>query len=191
MPKQNGGLSALAKLKAGRRPVHKTEFPGSDQEVGLRLPTEADWEEARLGAFRFLQDQGVDPDKGTGSTLYQRDVLTRLLASCLIIPTDSDVQPPLCDGVEDLKRHATTSERQTLIGELLDFANEQDPDIDTPEGILAAGQLLEELEKKAPSEAALRPALKAIAPAMLRRLLLTLVVRRSTSPDETSSSSSG
>jgi len=189
MADKKGGLSALAKLKAGRRPVHRIEFPGTDQEVGLRLPTEADWEKARLAALKFLQAQGVNPDEGAGSTLYERDVLTRVLASCLIIPTDSNVQPPFCDGVEDLKRHTTTSERQTLIRELLDFTSEMDPDIDTPEGILAAGQLLEELEKKAPSEAAIRHVLRATEPAMLRRLLLSMVVQRSTSAGRRSSSS--
>jgi len=200
MPKQNGGFSALAKLKAGRRPIHKTAFPGSDQEVGLRLPTEADWEEARLGAMKHFMAHDIDISRtvdagGTvheppGARLFEREVLTRLLASCLIIPTDSNVQPPFCDGVEDLKRHATPAERAALQQELLDFASEWDPDLSTAEGVAAAAAMLEELEKKAPSEAALRLALKGFAPAMLRRCLLTLVVQRSTSASERSSSTS-
>lgn len=190
MAKKNGGLSALAQLSAGRRPVRTIPFPGTDEMVGLRLPTEADWDNARLSAMAFMADHGVNTGEGAGPGLYQREVLTRLLASCLVYPDADDLVTPYCNGVDDLKAGVTNSERDILTRELLDFADEQNPDLDTEDGMSSAMSLLAELEKKAVSRAAITVALRNTRPSMLRTLLLGMVLRSASSADSKSSDTS-
>lgn len=169
-------FSLIKRLKAGKRPVKYLDYPGVEGgRIGIRLPTEADHEAAKLAAWQFLVlDMKVDPDKVRGSAHYGREVYNQLLARILFDPESGDLQVPICDNAQDLKANMTAEERSILIQEMADFMSEADPDLDTPEGQAAATALCQEVEKKGVTRAALTALLRDTPPAILRRCVITL-----------------
>lgn len=164
-------ISKLAQLKSGKRPVKIIDWPGTDKKVGIRVPTEIDYEQAKLGAWELLASKGIDPDKRRGSILYDNEVLTRVLCTALIDPDSGPVQAPFCSDLKELKALLSSSERSMLARELADFTSETDPNLDTEEGLVAALEIVEEIQKKGQSRAAMELLLNATAPRMLRRCM--------------------
>jgi len=189
---KEGGLSPLAKLTAGKRPGKVIDFPGRPGvQVGIQVPVEFDYDEARLGAWKHLKGNGVDPDSSRAAEMYRKELFARALASSLYTAEshENKIRVPLCSGVQDLKRHITPDEQKVLLRELADFTNEMDPDLDSVKGQQAAAKLLEEVLKKAGKRAALVPLLNGMPPSVVRRCLISLVEQHASLLEERSSSS--
>jgi len=189
-----GEMSPLAEMRANKRPVKVVDFPGDpDQKVGILLPSDYDMQQARMGAYRALViDQKVDitareGEVSRGMAMFTEETFARCLASCLVTADSAEGSVTrLCTDVEDMRKHLTAAQTQGLIVEMSSFTNEMDPNVDTPSGAEKAVQLLEVLEKKAGSRAALLDTLKGIEPSVLKLCLISSVEQRSTSADPSS-----
>lgn len=187
-------LSKLAQLKSGKRPLKVVKWPGTDTDVGIRVPTEAEWERARFDAWKTLEaasPRGIDPDRARGGVLFTREATTRALFYALIDPASPTVQAPFCASIEDLKAHATAEDLAILFRELADFTNEMDPDLDTEEGRIAAQELFDEIEKKRMGRADMELLLNGTRPRTLRLCLISMAARLWTLLEAKSSPSSG
>jgi len=191
-----GEQSPLAAMRAGKRPVKVVDFPGDpEQKIGIRVPSDYDMEQARIGAHRYLVvNEKVDITKRDGEVsrglaMFTEETYARCLSRCLVTAESAEPDSPvvqLCHDVEDMREQLTASQTQELIRVMATFTNEMDPNVDTPSGAAKAVQLLEVLEKKAGSKAALMDTLKGIEPDVLRHCVISLVEQRSTSADESS-----
>jgi hypothetical protein len=187
-------LSKLAQLKRGARPTKIIKWPGTDVDVALRVPTEAEWERARFEAWQALEGatkRGIDPDTTRGGILYTREATTRALFYALVDPASPTVQAPFCADLADLKAHATAEDLSILYREMADFTNEMDPDIDTEEGRIAAQELFDEIEKKRMGRADMELLLNGTRPRTLRLCIITMADRLWTLREAKSSPSSG
>jgi len=189
MKRGNGELSPLAQMRAGKRPIRVVSWPGDpDLKVGLRIPSDYDMQQARLDAWGYVVNvKKVDPETKRGASMLDDEIFARVLAAALVMPEgDGATDILMCDDADDLRQNTTPKEREALLRELAEFSNEMDPDLNTAEGAKRAADLIEGLEKKVGSRAALMSTLRGIPPTVLRSCIISLVERPSTSTEEKS-----
>ncbi|MDP2167987.1 MAG: hypothetical protein Q8J64_06625 [Thermodesulfovibrionales bacterium] len=112
-------MSLLEKLKAGMRNERTIKFPGTEQEIVLRILSEAGRQAAAFDTEYFFKKKGIEYSAATVEA-YEGDRTIRLIFSAF---RDAEGNP-LAKTVDELKALLTMAEKDILVEEYLSFERE-------------------------------------------------------------------
>lgn len=170
----------LDRIKAGARNTRTIKFPGTDQDVMIRILSRAQIQEARFAADETFRKRGIEPGLMTADE-YEEERTNQMLYLALRDPADPAA--PIAPSVSAFKAQVTLDELDALAAAYRAFEHECSPD---PEQLSATelSALIEDL-KKTPEQTAGSVSSIAIA----RQLLASLASRLEISPKDNGSTS--
>jgi hypothetical protein len=165
-------VSRLAALKAGTNNRKTVKFPGTDQDVVMRVLSNAEVQEAEFGTEKHFRQQGIQYYEATVEA-YEKEKTVRMLHSALRDPEDET--KTFAASVAELRAMTTQAEKDALVMELNDFMAECSPDMEA----LSEEEFGEivEMVKKRPEETV--SSLSSMS--LLRRLAISLASRPASS----------
>lgn len=176
-------MSLLEKLKAGKKNVKLVDFPGTDEKIAITVLTEAEIQAAAMETERLFKKAGLDLSAGTADA-YQAEQNTQLLFRALVEPEPGadGTRRPRFSTADELRSLVTRLAKDALTDEYNAWEQECGPDPMT----LGEQELdaLFEAVKKNPLHGS------ALSISTLRRLVIYLASRPSTSPEASGSTSS-
>ena len=169
-------MNLLEVLKAGKKNIKRLKFPGTEQEIGLTVLTEAEIEESVFATELVFKAAEVNITS-TSISMYNSELSTQMLFRALVDPlkTKKDgTYERIFKSPDELRSLITSAQKAILIGEYNNFENECSPDVDKLSQ-LKFDELFEELKKnpQAGNSLSLQTA---------RRLILYLVGRLQSLP---------
>lgn len=170
----------LDRIKAGARNTRTIKFPGTDQDVVIRVLSKAQIQEARFAADETFSKRGVEPGLMTADE-YEEERTNQMLYLALRDPADPAA--PIASSAAAFKALVTLDEMDALAAAYRAFEHECSPD---PEQLTAAEleALIEDL-KKTPEQTAGSVSSITIA----RQLLASLASRLESSRKDSGSTS--
>jgi hypothetical protein len=162
-------ISLLEKLKAGTRNIHVIKFPGTDQDVALRVLTNAETQAALFEAETYFKKRGIEINSATIEA-FTDEHTTRQLAFALRDPDNPDI--PFSQNADELRSLLVTAEKDILVEEYSAFEEEASP---SPDNLSEEemDRILEEVKKKPETG-------NALSISLLRKLFIYSVNRPST-----------
>lgn len=116
--------SLLEKLKAGKRNVRAIKFPGMDQNVALRVLSNADVQDALFATENHFKQHKIEVSATTVEA-YEDENTTQILFRALRDPQDYD--RPFVKDVDELRRMLTRDEKDLLVEQYNAFEKEVSP----------------------------------------------------------------
>jgi hypothetical protein len=115
MNTMNTILSLAERLKAGtNNPVKRTNWPGTDMEIGIKVLSEKDFSEAGLAADKLYFEANISvTTQNIQDYLVERDV--QILYRAIVDPENP--KKPLFAGITDFKALLTRGVREILVAE--------------------------------------------------------------------------
>ena len=152
-------------IKNGQKNYRETVWPGTDEKILLRPPTEQDHLDASLGADMLYNSKKVGVHSAN-LTAYTADVSTRMLFKCIL---DPETEKPVFSSLNEFRSVLTPEIKDILEDEWDEFCDAVSP---MPERLNDEefDNLMQNLKKK-PEE--IIGSVSSIFTA--RRLILTLV----------------
>lgn len=113
-------FSLIEKLKAGKRNVKRTTFPGAGETVGITVLSEAELQEAAFDTERRFKAAGIEVTAMTAGA-YQAEFNTQLIARFMVDPEKKRPDgtcEPLFKGADELRQLLTSGAvKDTLVDE--------------------------------------------------------------------------
>jgi hypothetical protein len=172
-------MSLIEKLKAGRRNIKTIKFPGTDDDLILRVLSNAEIQEAVFAAERRFKAEDI-PILDSTRDVYNDERTTQILFRALRNPKDA--KKALFSSDDELRALLTRDEKEILSQEYEAFQSECAPHPETMSD--EEFDNLWEALKKSPETA-----LNFLSSGTLKRLLLYLASRPATSPTDSGSTS--
>lgn len=114
--------SFLSKLKAGTNNRKMIRFPGTDQEIQLRIISDAQYQQARIETERHFQKLKVEPSM-TLADAFEAEETTQVLYRAL----QTKDEKPLANTVDEFREIIKCPEKDFLANEYLEFERECSP----------------------------------------------------------------
>lgn len=122
-------MSLIEKLKAGKRNIKIIRFPGTDEDIGVTVLSEAEIQDATFETERLFKENGIEISASTLNT-YNSELATRILFRVLV-----DVNKKMSDGqpeqffnsIIEFKKLLTRDAKGILIEEYNAFEDECSP----------------------------------------------------------------
>lgn len=165
-------MSLIEKLKAGKRNIKTIKFPGTEEDVTIQIPSNADLQESVFAAERKFKAEEIAVSTSTLDA-YEDERTTQILFRALRDPQDA--KKPCFVSADELRRFLTKEEKDFLVAEYTAFEQECSPQLArmTDEQF---NELWAALKKSPESR------LNALNSGLQRKLLLYLASRPSTLP---------
>lgn len=165
-------MSLLEKIKAGTGNKKTIKFPGTDQDVALKVLSTSEIQEADFATERLFKKESIDTSMSTVDA-YEDEKTTQLLFRALRDPEDESKN--LAKDIDEFRKQITRDEKDILVEAYVAFEKECSPSPDnmTEEEMET---LMDELKKR-PEEIAGGVLNISIA----RRLIISLVNQLQTS----------
>ena len=106
--------SLLATLKAGTDNKKTIKFPGTDQDVVIRVLSEAERQAAAFATEQRFQSQNIEPTMTTVD-VYEQEKTTQLLYRALGDPDDA--KKPIAKNIDEFRSNLTLEEKNVLVDE--------------------------------------------------------------------------
>jgi hypothetical protein len=105
-------MSVLDKIKGGKRDLRIVKFPGTDQDVALRVLSSEELQEVAFATEKLFADKNI---KVTATTIgaYEDENTTQILFRALRDPIDPD--QPFAKDVDELRRLLVAGEKDILV----------------------------------------------------------------------------
>jgi hypothetical protein len=117
-------MDIVAKLKAGKKNVRKMKWPGTDIDIGLRVLSEAEIQEAAFETERHFKKAGIEVSVQT-AIIYDKEQITQTLFQALVNPERTE---RLFTRADDLRGIFTAPEiKDALVAEFNDLMAECSP----------------------------------------------------------------
>lgn len=177
-------MGLLEKLKAGKKNIKIIKFPGTDEDIGITVLTEAETQDAVFAAERFFKESGIEVSATTIGA-YQSELNTQILLRCLVDPSKKKKDGTYEGFFKDTKEFKSLLAKEAkdiLVEEYNGFESECSP---SPLKMTddEFDRLFDEL-KKSPQTVGSSLSLKT-----LKGLIIYLAVRPATSPKDSGSTS--
>jgi hypothetical protein len=172
-------MSRFEKLKLGTRNIKNIKYPGSAEDVTLKILSNADIQDAIFATERFFKATDMTVSSTTLDA-YEDERTTQILFRALRDPDDP--KKPFAPSADELRKQMSKDEKTLLSGEYTAFEQECSPSLEkmTEEEFDA---LWEEVKKKPQIQ------LNSLNLGTQIRLLRYLASRPSTSPTHSGSTS--
>ena len=138
-------MSRLEKIKAGQRHVRTIRFPGTDQDAGLRVLTNAERQQALFATEDHFRKHGIEFSAATVEA-FEDENTTQMLALALRDPVQTD--RTFAAGADELRGLLTRDEKNELVAAYEEFEQEVSPSASDLTGE-ELDELLEALKKNA------------------------------------------
>lgn len=135
--------SLLEKIKAGKRNVAIIKFPGTDQDVGVVVLSNAEIQEALFDTERRFRSHEIEIKASTVEA-YSDEETTQVLFRALRDPQDPS--RPFAASVDELRAGLTRAEKNALVAAYNDHELDVSPGADMEEQDFYV--LFEDLKKK-------------------------------------------
>lgn len=122
-------MGLIEKLKAGKNNVRIIKFPGTDEDIGITVLTEAETQDAVFAAERVFKDAGIEVSATTIGA-YQSELNTQILFRCLANPEKKKPDGTRERFFKDLREFKSLLAREvkdSLIEEYNSFESECSP----------------------------------------------------------------
>ena len=168
--------SFLARLKAGTKNQKTIKWPGTKQDIVLRVLSEGQYQQARIDAEKYFKGQGVEINFALADA-FESEESTQVLYLALRTPDNQ----PLAASMNEFRELIVGPEKNALAQEYMDLEAECSPDPDK----MAQEEFddLVENVKKKPEEIA--GSISSLSTA--RRLIIALASPPATSPTDNGS----
>ena len=114
----------LDKLKGGKRHIRVIKFPGTDQDVALRVLNNSETQEALFATERHFRDKEIEVTLTTAEA-FEDENTTQILFRAL--RNAEDPSEPLAASPDELRRALTREEKDHLVELYLEFEKEISP----------------------------------------------------------------
>jgi hypothetical protein len=172
-------MSLIEKLKAGTRNIKTLKFPGAEDDIVLKVLSNADIQEAVFAAERRFKDEEIIVSDSTRDA-YGDERTTQILFRALRDPRD--IKKPLFSSADELRKLLTKEEKEALACEYDAFQQECAPQLDKMTD-KEFDELWEALKKNPETVSSF------LSSGVQKRLLLYLAARQSTLPTDSGSTS--
>lgn len=161
-------MSLLEKLKSGKRNIRIIKFPGTDQDVALRVLSNAEVQDALFATEDHFKQRKIEVSATTVEA-YEDENTIQILARALRDP--KDLKQPLAADVDQLREIITLEEKNDLVREYDAFEIEVSPSTETIEDD-ELDRIFDEVKKKPETGSELNTY-------TLRKLIIYLASRQS------------
>lgn len=116
-------MSLLEKLKAGTNNRKTVKWPGTDEDIIVRVLSDAERQAASFDTERLFKQQCIEPSMST-IDVYEAEKTTQILFRAL---SDTGGKP-LADSINEFRDKITIAEKDILVDEYNDLEKECSPD---------------------------------------------------------------
>ena len=143
-------MSIIDILKAGKKNVKVVKWPGTEEDVGIIVLTEAETQEAQFAAERLFKDENIEVSAVTLGA-YQSEANTQILWRALVSPekkTKDGTHERYFKSVDELRGLIRREAKEALVEEYNAFEEECSPSPRTM-SVEDLEALLEDVKKNA------------------------------------------
>lgn len=121
-------MNLLEKLKAGKRNIRIVKFPGTDQDVAVRIMSNAERQEALFATEDRFKQKKIEVSTTTVEA-YDDENTTQILARALRDPDDPE--KPFAKNADQMRDLLNLKEKNALVAEYNAFEDEASPVAET------------------------------------------------------------
>ena len=136
-------MSLLERLKSGTGNLKTIKFPGTEDDVMLKILSNAELQAAHFAAERLFKRLEIDTSMTTIDA-YEDEKTAQILFRALRDPEDPS--KGMANTIDEFKKLLTRTEKEVLVDEYSSFESECSPQV-TQIGEQELEQLIEEIKK--------------------------------------------
>lgn len=121
-------MNLLEKLKAGTRNTKTIKFPGTSQDVLIKVLSNADLQDAAFATEMLFKSKGIEMSMSIVDA-YEDEKTTQILYRALRDPIDQT--KPITASIDEFKSLITKAEKDKLVDEYITLEQECSPNIDS------------------------------------------------------------